>query len=182
MSAVWPKNKVDALRRHAEAGLSFREIARAMSAEFGEVFTRNAVIGRCRRAGIETAFQASPVKIAETQGHFRRSPKRGQAKPPVVAPVRPSKPLFTFGKGPALAPKPVVAVVPAPAPNLSAEAFKTRFDDLGAHPWVDRQCRFIAERDGARFYCGLETGLKSSWCPHHHAIVYGGTPCWRVAA
>jgi GcrA cell cycle regulator len=49
----WPPSRIEMLRELAEKGLSASGIAKAMSAALGIPVTRNAIIGKCHRTGIE---------------------------------------------------------------------------------------------------------------------------------
>src|SRR4051794_34760972 len=64
----WTVSMMAELRRLAATGLSRAEIAHALSAAFPERISRNAVIGKLRRLGVQRL------------GRFRRQPSR----PPIV--------------------------------------------------------------------------------------------------
>src|SRR5690606_34908809 len=74
--------------------------------------------------------------------------------------------LSTTGAAPKLSPsRAKEAALPAEAPRLRLEA-------LGPH-----DCRWIdGDPKGDHSYCGAPVKPGTSWCPDHHARVWGGTP------
>jgi GcrA cell cycle regulator len=59
----WASAHCDALRDYLRMGMSFAEIGREINSRFGTAYTRNAVIGRARRMGLDAAkrVDVSPV-------------------------------------------------------------------------------------------------------------------------
>ena len=91
---AWTQVMVESLRAHvADTGKSARDIANALSSEFGMPFTREAVIGKYTRLGL-AATRAKPARSeAAPKGlKERKPPKRRPApvehRPPALEVVR----------------------------------------------------------------------------------------------
>lgn len=52
MSMIWTEDMKETLRRLADEGFSYGEIAKRMNAAFGDLFTKNSLIGMARRIGV----------------------------------------------------------------------------------------------------------------------------------
>ncbi|MGJ4888052.1 GcrA family cell cycle regulator [Bradyrhizobium sp. HKCCYLR20261] len=90
-STDWPDSHSSALRELHARGLSYAEIARALNAQFGTAYTRNATLGRGKRLGLVAPAapriarsEARPMSAASGTRHRRaEAPDR-----PVSAPQR----------------------------------------------------------------------------------------------
>ena len=143
----WTDERTAELKRLVAARLSASEIAK----EMGGGITRNSVIGRCHRLGLELGG-ASRV--------FARQPK-APPKPPRVKPSKHSI-VQTQWSSYSTATTPV-AVPPTPVADLVP--LNIPLADIGAF-----QCRWVTSQEPALF-CGHRTEV-GSWCPEHRTIVF----------
>lgn len=191
MSAAetWTPEAVQQLRDLWARGHSANAIARSINETFpGAELTKNAVIGKARRLGL--VARPSPIRapVAETPADvvakaatmrgnglsikriaktLKISPKRVNAATGrnLVKRAEPETlPLFPPGFWMDLAPRPVVAPVPAPVTNV------VQFPAVGRCCWLDgespktfRQCEAMAVRNGRPPY---------SYCEEHRRIAY----------
>ncbi|NPV22810.1 GcrA family cell cycle regulator [Bradyrhizobium aeschynomenes] len=151
-STDWPDPHSKMLCELHARGLSYAAIARALNAQFGTAYTRNATLGRGKRMGLVAAAaltspraQARPRSAAA--GGRRRSPKAG-AGPMALPPP----------------PKPAAAV------RLRSVGISPRLlslDQLGTN-----DCRYPygGDRDDDPItFCGHPRQPGSCYCtPHHH--------------
>jgi GcrA cell cycle regulator len=159
-SVSWAPEQSEALRKYVAAGMSFSEAARALNAEFGTAFTRNAIIGRAKRMKI-----AVPGRPGGS-----RQPKLPKPKQAIAAAVA------TDGSRATLA--------PATPPTQRAEPVKLRcvgirprlvpFDELGTN-----DCRYPygGDKEGeAIAFCGHPRFQGSSYCAPHFHLTRGPRP------
>lgn len=169
----WTSALEDELRAHWESGLSASKIAALM----GGGLTRNSVIGKARRMGLE--HRRSPVdrsrpRLTPEEAHQRklerqRGYRRSAAttRPPKVRKPRvPRMPKEAFvpvkPKGQAWEPIPDVT----PVSLLELEA---------------GQCRWPVGQDSPHMFCGAPAD-HGPYCQHHHAWSIGeGTSFERGA-
>lgn len=155
----WTDVAINTLR----TGIAGGQSAGAISATLG--ITRNSVIGKARRIGLN--FKSRPSAPAIIPAH-----KRNIRKPAKLQPRQQPRLVFM------------------PAPILRAPAFQTLpIPDRAARPQHNPKrvlfldlpfygsCKFPlfdAETPSSeRFYCGLPTEpLLSPWCSHCRAVVY----------
>lgn len=145
---AWTDERIAQLKVGWEGGMTASQIAEAL----GEGVTRNAVIGKAHRLGLES--RPSPVKNAE---EIVEAPV---AKPVVVA----------------VAPPPVAAVMatvarPAPAkkPARTGKAARTTLLDLN-----EKICKWpIGHPSDADFhFCGKGAQAGFPYCTEHCLIAY----------
>jgi GcrA cell cycle regulator len=140
-TSVWDDQRLTTdLMAMAADKRNTREMARDLSEKYGMRFTRNMIIGRARREGIE-------LNTNRCGGHPR--PKRShKAKGDANKVVKFRQPP-TFRESSA----------PMPIPPLLIT-----YADLQSH-----HCREIIDTDKA-LSCGHPKQAGSSFCPHHHSI------------
>jgi GcrA cell cycle regulator len=117
---MWPVEHVDALRKyHATGKLSCNEMAAAINGDFKTDYSRNAIIGKCKRVGLASKHKigwakgkprkASPQpRPARTEREtFRPAPPREQMRCAAVEPghvclidLAPDGCRYPFGDGP----------------------------------------------------------------------------------
>ncbi len=142
--------KREMIERLAAAKKSSTEIGHEMG------MTRNAVIGYCKRRGIQ--LLGRPANMPK--------PKPDPSRPP---PLRRIKNLFIPAK-PARVPASKASPTPPQVVN----------DGAGVEIWDLKggQCRWPLWGDNelaTGFFCGAESETGHSWCPAHKRIVYAGS-------
>lgn len=153
---MWTDERLEQAKAWVVEGLSSREIAERL----GEGVSRNAVIGKLRRAG----FQCGA-------GKYCGRPRRGDAPKKVKAakPPKPKSKHFRFGYGArAQSPVPLKATPvrePAPPPEVKM---------LGIMQLGPTTCKFpIGDPRNPDFgYCGHKRQGTSSYCEYHHRLAY----------
>ena len=134
---------------HVGDKLSFKEMAKRLSEEFKVPLTKNALIGKARRLGLEKRAHYTP-------------PGRRKAAPEPA-------PLFEPG-----APEPVARVLQWRVPKIVTKAPPTGPITI----WQLKRgvCHFpLGERNAhpPDAYCGNATGDPvRSYCPHHQKITH----------
>lgn len=153
----WNNERVDLLKKLWTQGLSASQIA----VRLGGGVSRNAVIGKVHRLGLEK--RADPrLRLTPTRSHeLRKARRKAEAKPKlhVRSDNRPYAPTF------AATPLP-------PEPSRPRKLFK--LIDL-----EDLQCRYVfGDPRGSEpwGFCGCRTAPGSSYCMGHHAKVYTPAP------
>ncbi len=144
MPMSWTDDRIEMLKSHWEAGMTASQIAEAL----GQGVSRNAVIGKAHRLGLEA--RPSPVKVSETAAAVIEA---------VVA---------ATGEAPA-AP---VAARPAarrPARPSPAKPTRTTLLDLS-----EKVCKWPIGHPGeADFhFCGKPAQASFPYCSEHCAIAY----------
>lgn len=141
----WTDDRVAELTRLVKARFSASEIAKAM----GEGLTRNSVIGKCRRLGLELGGADKVLRAKNPRG---------------PRPLKPSKAARLFVGSWGACPEIIPGHIP-PEPVVELQPLNIPFDDIRAF-----QCRWITSQRPALF-CGHPT-VAGSWCPIHRAIVF----------
>ncbi|MGL4543740.1 MAG: GcrA family cell cycle regulator [Polymorphobacter sp.] len=148
---AWTDERIETLRKGWEGGKTASQIAE----ELGEGVSRNAVIGKAHRLGLQA--RPSPVKLGDSEAD-------GAA--PAAAPV--AKPV------PAPRVKPEAAVVEKPAPRRvpraeAAKPTKTTLLDLS-----ERVCKWPIGHPGEPdfHFCGNASKAGFPYCEEHCLIAY----------
>ncbi|MGJ5178314.1 GcrA family cell cycle regulator [Bradyrhizobium oligotrophicum] len=161
-STDWPDHHSKMLCELHAKGLSYAEIARALNAQFGTAYTRNATLGRGKRIGL-----VAPVapKIARSQA--RRTPA-------------------TAGAGRRSPESPARAVAlppPKPAARVKLRCVGISPRLLSFEQLAPDDCRYPygGERDGdAITFCGHPRQQGSCYCTPHYDLTR--TPPEETAA
>ena len=124
--------------------------AAAIGAAIGR--TRNSVIGWLHRAGL--GLKGKPTPKRPSRALIKPVERRAKPKPP-------AQPRYAAGYAYMTGASPM-----PPAPLPKREPLPPLGDLLTA---TANQCRWI---DTAPAICGRDTKAGSSYCPHHHSIVY----------
>lgn len=124
--------------------------AAAIGAAIGR--TRNSVIGWLHRAGL--GLQGKPTPKRPSRALTKPVERRAKPKPP-------ARPRFAAGYAYMTGANPM-----PPAPLPKREPLLPLGNLMTA---TATQCRWI---DTAPAICGRDTKAGSSYCPHHHSIVY----------
>jgi hypothetical protein len=124
--------------------------AAAIGAAIGR--TRNSVIGWLHRAGL--GLQGKPTPKRPSRALTKPVERRAKLKPP-------AQPRFAAGYAYMTGANPM-----PPAPLPKREPLPPLGNLMTA---TANQCRWI---DTAPAICGRDTKAGSSYCPHHHSIVY----------
>lgn len=167
-NASWPPEKVAALQRMLEIeGLTARQAGNRLG------MSRNAVIGKALRAGIEFARRMPVVKKVDAEGDRAAREKEARA---LAADQRRERSAARRMAG------------SAPAEHIA----KPRVENMGEPMTLldvrlrASRCRFpVGEVEGHRgrhIFCASAARSGSSYCAHHHAIVYVPGTSRRVEA
>lgn len=144
----WTDDRIDLLKAHWEAGMTASQIAEAL----GEGVSRNAVIGKAHRLGLEP--RPSPVKVTEAAAAVIEAvvAAAGGAVAGLVAPSAPKAP-------------PRRAARPAPPPKPA----KTTLLDLS-----EKVCKWPIGHPGETdfHFCGKPAQPSFPYCSEHCAIAY----------
>jgi GcrA cell cycle regulator len=70
----WPSEHSEALREFHARGMSYLEIAKAINSNFNTRYSRNAVLGRSKRLGLNG--RTGPADSSEPVSTVRSSPNR----------------------------------------------------------------------------------------------------------
>jgi GcrA cell cycle regulator len=162
---AWTDERIAKLKQGWEGGMTATQIAEML----GEGVTRNAVIGKAHRLGLES--RPSPVKA--TDAAPAPAPTRAAAAPaPAPAPVAaaPAPP-----PAPVAASAPVATPVEAPAPRPAVKITKggkqafTTLLDLN-----DKVCKWpIGHPDDPDFhFCGRPANPGFPYCNDHCLVAY----------
>ena len=147
---AWTDERIAQLKAGWEGGMTASQIAE----QLGEGVTRNAVIGKAHRLGLES--RPSPVKAGED----------GAEAAPAAAPVA------AAASPPPSAPAPVAAAVVRPAakkPVRTGKAAKTTLLDLN-----EKICKWpIGHPGDADFhFCGKASQAGFPYCTEHCLVAY----------
>jgi GcrA cell cycle regulator len=151
----WTDERIETLRKSWEGGMTASQIADLL----GEGVSRNAVIGKAHRLGLQA--RPSPVKAGDVA-----------AAPAVAAP----KPAPVAKVAAAPTPAPVLApAAPKPAPKRTSRAAanakpaKTTLLDLS-----ERVCKWPIGHPGEVdfHFCGQPSKPSFPYCPDHCLIAY----------
>jgi GcrA cell cycle regulator len=171
-STDWPSEHSDALREYYAKGMSYLQIAKAINANFNTRYSRNAVLGRCKRMGLggpnapadspESRSVDGPVSKLDARVPYLGKPRERHAAPFILL-----VPKFEAVKPLKLR---CVAVVPRHLALIDLEAGDCRYPYGG-------------DEDGeAITYCGHPRRKNSSYCGAHFRLTRGrGTAAERAA-
>jgi len=166
----WTDDQIAQLRQLWAEGHVTREIARRMR------LTPNAVIGKSHR--LDLPGRPSPIRRAGVRREYvpvaARCPLVTLSSLPSVnspmvvpAPTKAATP-FTLAAGGQTVP----AYVPfPPSPRTPKAPEKAALREPTPSPTL-RECQWPVTSARPWLFCGDPTKLGSSWCPHHHAIVF----------
>jgi GcrA cell cycle regulator len=147
---AWTEERIAQLKAGWEGGMTASQIAEAL----GEGVSRNAVIGKAHRLGLES--RPSPVKGTEEAAVAPAPPK---AAAPVAAPAAAPAPAAT-----------VVAKAPAAKkPARTGKAARTTLLDLN-----EKICKWPIGHPGeADFhFCGKPSQASFPYCTEHCLVAY----------
>lgn len=166
-STPWTDNLVSLLKTHHEGGKSFREIAEIILAETGISLSRNAVIGKAVRLGLEKRG-----RNGNYNGNGRSKPgtkARRAGDGALAQKLRLGPPELKLEPFPAASPADVIS---RRVSILDLKAMECRYPDESGNP----------EKGIPHTFCGNPTEDGSSYCPAHAALVRGpGTKSERNA-
>ena len=147
---MWTDERVEQAKAWVSEGMTAREIAE----RFGT--TRNAVIGKLRRAGHRGGGGIAPKEKSER-------------RPKVAKPPRPKNRHYKLGFGSRFQSPVPLKAKPVIEPPVPPEAMMLGIMDLGP-----TACKFpIGDPRHADFgYCGHKRIGVSPYCPYHHALAY----------
>jgi GcrA cell cycle regulator len=147
---AWTDERIAQLKAGWEGGMTASQIAE----QLGEGVTRNAVIGKAHRLGLES--RPSPVKVAE-------GAEAAPAAPVAAAATSAPTPVATP------APIPVAARPIAKKPTRSGKAAKTSLLDLN-----EKICKWpIGHPGDADFhFCGKASQAGFPYCTEHCLVAY----------
>jgi GcrA cell cycle regulator len=151
---AWTDERIAQLKAGWEGGMTASQIAEAL----GEGVSRNAVIGKAHRLGLES--RPSPVKAGEDAA---------EAAPAPAAPVA----VTAAPAAPAAAPAPVAAIarpaIVAKKPARGGKAAKTTLLDLN-----QKICKWpIGHPGDADFhFCGKASQAGFPYCTEHCLVAY----------
>lgn len=161
----WTQDQINLMIKMANEGYSSTQISNIINK------TRNAVVGKCRRLGVQLKG-----KIFSRKSSVRVYPKKlrkakTMPKPPkaIIAPKPKRPPRITLTEDDFMTYK--------PEPTLY---LRTRNKDgtKEVHFPDKHCCRYIyGEMEGYPRWCGTPTkDEKSSWCQYHHELIYRKLP------
>lgn len=143
----WTDDRIDLLKSHWEAGMTASQIAEAL----GQGVSRNAVIGKAHRLGLEA--RPSPVKVGEAAAAIIEA---------VVAAAEGAVSGFAA---------PVAKALPkrAPRPAAPVKPAKTTLLDLS-----EKVCKWPIGHPGETdfHFCGKPAQASFPYCTEHCAIAY----------
>ncbi|WP_257168624.1 GcrA family cell cycle regulator [Bradyrhizobium sp. SRS-191] len=150
-STDWPDQHSKMLCELHAQGRSYAEIARALNAQFGTAYTRNATLGRGKRIGLVTpggpkAARSAPRPMSAAIRTGRRSAEAAMARP-IPAPSKPAAPV-----------------------QLRCVGISPRLLSLDRLEANDCHYPYGGERDGDPItFCGHPRQPGSCYCtPHYH--------------
>ena len=154
---AWTDERIAKLKQGWEGGMTATQIAEML----GEGVTRNAVIGKAHRLGLES--RPSPVKATDATPAPARA--AAAAPPPAPAPVAASAPAIKPMEAPAARP------VGKPATGVSKGGKQTRTTLLDLN---EKVCKWpIGHPDDADFhFCGRPSNAGFPYCNDHCLVAY----------
>ena len=154
---AWTDERIAKLKQGWEGGMTATQIAEML----GEGVTRNAVIGKAHRLGLER--RPSPVKATDATPAPARA--AAAAPPPAPAPVAASAPAIKPMEAPAARP------VGKPAKGVSKGGKQTRTTLLDLN---EKVCKWpIGHPDDADFhFCGRPSNAGFPYCNDHCLVAY----------
>ena len=154
---AWTDERIAKLKQGWEGGMTATQIAEML----GEGVTRNAVIGKAHRLGLER--RPSPVQATDATPAPARA--AAAAPPPAPAPVAASAPAIKPMEAPAARP------VGKPAKGVSKGGKQTRTTLLDLN---EKVCKWpIGHPDDADFhFCGRPSNAGFPYCNDHCLVAY----------
>jgi hypothetical protein len=146
----WLPEHDNALRRHLENGMSLRDVAAALNAEFHLGKSKNATLGRAWRLG---------AKSIHPRGKQNATKPKSPRKPRTTPAQRPDIAARKAASGPKLVP---ASFVPRPDPRP------------GHVPLLDLVpdgCKWPSG-DGPFLFCNEPRWPDSPYCGDHHGLAY----------
>jgi GcrA cell cycle regulator len=158
---AWTDERIAILKRGWEGGKTATQIAE----ELGEGVTRNAVIGKAHRLGLES--RPSPVKNSD-EAPAKPAPK---AAAPVAPEVPPPSPRAEPRVVEARAPEPAA---PAPAPVRTKPAGKAKGARTTLLDLNDKVCKWPIGHPGDPdfHFCGKPSQAGFPYCTEHCLVAY----------
>ncbi|OYQ32174.1 hypothetical protein CHU93_03460 [Sandarakinorhabdus cyanobacteriorum] len=160
---AWTEERIAKLKQGWEGGMTATQIAEML----GEGVTRNAVIGKAHRLGLES--RPSPVKAAAEEA----APRPAPAPPPAPKAAEPSAPPpAPRAEAPIPAPQPPPAPVVAKAPAKPVKGGKqTRTTLLDLN---DKVCKWPIGHPGEPdfHFCGKPVQPGFPYCGEHCLVAY----------
>ncbi|MGJ4906528.1 GcrA family cell cycle regulator [Bradyrhizobium sp. HKCCYLS2033] len=149
-STDWPDQHSKMLCELHAQGRSYAEIARALNAQFGTAYTRNATLGRGKRIGL--AAPGGPKAARSTPRPMSAAPRTGRRSPDAAARPMPS------------------AAKPAAAVKLRCVGISPRLLSLDQLERNDCRYPYGGDRDDDPItFCGHPRQPGSCYCtPHYH--------------
>lgn len=159
---AWTEERIAKLKQGWEGGMTATQIAEML----GEGVTRNAVIGKAHRLGLES--RPSPVKATDTPP----PPARAAAAPPPPQAAPAPPPPAPVAAAPAPAPAPIAASEPkvqAKPVKAGGKQARTTLLDLS-----DKVCKWPIGHPGeADFhFCGKNAQAGFPYCTDHCLVAY----------
>ncbi|MBV8971912.1 MAG: GcrA cell cycle regulator [Sphingomonadaceae bacterium] len=138
----WTDDRIELLKTHWEAGMTASQIAEAL----GQGVSRNAVIGKAHRLGLEA--RPSPVKLTEAAAAVIEAVVAAAEEPVASEPVKPAR---------------------RPARAVAAKPARTTLLDLS-----EKVCKWPIGHPGeADFhFCGKPAQASFPYCSEHCAVAY----------
>lgn len=158
---AWTDDAVARLREHHAKGWTASGSAEELNREFGGGLSRNAVIGKRLRLGLESEISKSE---ASRRGAAVANAKRVR-KPPKSRVER---------KAPAMPPTPLIPEAATVMPNEQAPGARM----LGLLSLKAGQCRYPHDEkgdDGFAIFCAADAAPESSYCPCHRRLCIAGS-------
>jgi GcrA cell cycle regulator len=145
----WTDDRIEMLKAHWDAGMTASQIAEAL----GEGVTRNAVIGKAHRLGLEA--RPSPVKVTEAVSAVVQA---------VVAAAEGAVEAIVAAVAPVKAPPKRPA-----RPTVPAKPARTTLLDLS-----EKVCKWPIGHPGEKdfHFCGKPAQASFPYCTEHCAIAY----------
>lgn len=146
----WTDERIATLKKLWAEGLTATQISDEMACGF----SRSAILGKVNRLKLPARQSPATTRRERAQG--------GQALKAALKGTR--KP----GRPPRA---PAFEAAPLPEEELGNDVTSL----LGIMDLTNDTCRFMhGDPKGQHGYCGKQTAPNSSWCPHHHHVVFGG--------
>lgn len=165
MKSDWTEPRMDLLRECFAEGGSSSVIARKINAQTGSLFTRNAVIGKLGRLGLNIPRGTSDAKPKK---------RRRQKLTDLMFSFKGGNGGLTRAQRMQVKRTGRYEKFDIPAPTVITEEHKCSHHEL-----VNNSCRYPLWGDdvayGDKFFCGIpEADMKEGlpWCRHHCLVVY----------
>lgn len=164
---AWTEERIAKLKQGWESGMTATQIAEML----GEGVTRNAVIGKAHRLGLES--RPSPVKATDTPAPATPVAAKPTAPPPPPPRAEAPAPVQAQSQPPA-APAPVmpsqpVAARPVAKPAKGGKGARTTLLDLN-----DKVCKWPIGHPGEPdfHFCGKPSNPGFPYCGEHCLVAY----------